>query len=69
MMTIGEFLLRRKAIKMGTSPDSASASHKTQAQARYDANDHFNKAPDFEDRALARDDTFRGGVSDNRFAR
>lgn len=67
MSTIADFLARRKAIKMGTSPSASSVGRQTQAQARYAQNDHFSKNPDFEDRALGRDDAFR--VSDNRFAR
>jgi len=68
-MGIGDFILRRKALKMGRSPDAAAVGRKTAAEARYNANDFFSRAPDVEDRALGHEESFRERVSDNRFAR
>lgn len=68
-MSIKDYIARRKAIKMGQSPSEASLGRKTQAEARYAANDFFSREPDVEERDLGHSETFRRGVSDNRFSR
>lgn len=68
-MGIGDWIARRKALKMGKSASAAAGGNKTQAEARYDANDFFSRRPDVEDRGLAHDETFRTGVSTNPFSR
>lgn len=69
MGKLGDFIRARKAIKMGKSPSAAAGGNKTQAQARYEANDFFSRSPEVEDRSLGHDETFRSGVSVNPFSR
>ncbi len=68
-MSLKDYIAKRKAVKMGKSPSAAAGGAKTQAQARYDANDFFSRSPEVEDRSLGHDETFRAGHSTNQFSR